>query len=725
MKFVCDRCKTRYSIGDDRVRGKILKIRCKNCANVITVREGMDADAAGDEDAASGRVARPTTMSPPAAQAMPAAKPPAALEEEWYVSIEGEQSGPFSLAEAQQWIAGKPADAELHCWSEGFDDWLPVDKVSHFRGVRKKAAPPPTPPKRPPTRQVPVLEPEPKPLFAATMASLERGPNGARHTPASGVPAPRANGASSGPAASAKGTATNSAISARAPSATAPDGDRLRTEPGVPGFDTHAEPERADTHDAPTSVGGAAFDEPQRAPRYPVAAPASASAPVAARAPQQSGPVAARPALPAALPAPVRSHTPSSAPTPFAAPASASRPTPFAAPASAPTPFAAPGSAPTPFAAPGSAPTPFAAPGSAPTPFAASASAPASAPMRAPAPYVPPPTPLFPSTPVAPVASAAPFADDDSAADKSDEDGLEIGEVSRVVNLADLMRSPPKERAQTQPGIVPRRVPGNGVGRTGMMAKVDLNGAPGAALTPANPLAALPPVLSPDAIGDAAAIVPPPPAPRPQRSLVALLAVAVVLLIGIGAVVVVVLSNSDEDQVELGLGPTDQIDTTRPDEQVHHNPFVPPTIPGVTNNGGPHSGGTNIHHPSSGTSGTGANAGNNGNGNNGKVESDPLGPTTALKAEEVEDMSAKQSTGASRCWERALRKQPYLEKDIKKVGVTITVDALGGVTNVSIAGMPSDDGNLGTCLQSFIHSWKFRQSSAGITAKFSMVFQNG
>ena len=42
VKFLCDRCKTRYSIGDDRVRGKILKIRCKNCANVITVREGMD-----------------------------------------------------------------------------------------------------------------------------------------------------------------------------------------------------------------------------------------------------------------------------------------------------------------------------------------------------------------------------------------------------------------------------------------------------------------------------------------------------------------------------------------------------------------------------------------------------------------------------------------------------------------------------------------------------------
>ena len=65
MKCLCDRCKTRYSIGDDRVRGKILKIRCKNCANVITVREGMTADE-------PDRRLRPTTAAPMAAAAAPA-----------------------------------------------------------------------------------------------------------------------------------------------------------------------------------------------------------------------------------------------------------------------------------------------------------------------------------------------------------------------------------------------------------------------------------------------------------------------------------------------------------------------------------------------------------------------------------------------------------------------------------------------------------------------------
>lgn len=193
MKFLCDRCKTRYSIGDDRVRGKILKIRCKNCANVITVREGMpDADAV--DPAAAGRPrtatqANPVVMSTASAassSSMPAAPK---LEDEWYVSIDGVQSGPFSLKTAQQWVSNKPIEADLHCWCEGFDDWLPVDKVSHFRNLRKPR------PVRQPTAPPPIPKAE-KPLFAATMASLEK----AASTPAA---QPRAEAKTNGSSAAA------------------------------------------------------------------------------------------------------------------------------------------------------------------------------------------------------------------------------------------------------------------------------------------------------------------------------------------------------------------------------------------------------------------------------------------------------------------------------------------------------------------------------------------
>ena len=38
MRIVCDNCATKYSISDEKVRGKVFKIRCKNCSHVIIVR---------------------------------------------------------------------------------------------------------------------------------------------------------------------------------------------------------------------------------------------------------------------------------------------------------------------------------------------------------------------------------------------------------------------------------------------------------------------------------------------------------------------------------------------------------------------------------------------------------------------------------------------------------------------------------------------------------------
>src|SRR5690242_19437242 len=104
MKFSCERCKTRYSIADERVRGKILKIRCKTCSAVISVREGMDEGVAS---AAEVPVPSSAMMQVPSSATiqLQAVDPPASLHEEWYVSIEGNQEGPFGLAHAQAWVA--------------------------------------------------------------------------------------------------------------------------------------------------------------------------------------------------------------------------------------------------------------------------------------------------------------------------------------------------------------------------------------------------------------------------------------------------------------------------------------------------------------------------------------------------------------------------------------------------------------------------------------------
>lgn len=58
MRFHCDQCRTRYVIPDEKIRGKALKIRCKNCGNVMTVTDqsrAAKARATGRARSAAGR----------------------------------------------------------------------------------------------------------------------------------------------------------------------------------------------------------------------------------------------------------------------------------------------------------------------------------------------------------------------------------------------------------------------------------------------------------------------------------------------------------------------------------------------------------------------------------------------------------------------------------------------------------------------------------------------
>ncbi len=239
MKFACDKCKTRYSIGEERVRGKILKIRCKNCANVITVREGMAGDDIGAAPSAAhgDHRSRPTTAGPLTSSAGSGAgaaagprspQAPAPPQEEWYVSLDGVQAGPMLLAEARRWVASKPHDADLHCWNEGFEDWLPVAQVSQLRDARPRFASSPAPP--------PLPE---KPLFASTLASIQNESSGRTRTsgqsasPSSLAPAPTPMAAKP----------TNLGARPASPSSAQPS--RGTAAPAAPGAGTSSPPRNA------------------------------------------------------------------------------------------------------------------------------------------------------------------------------------------------------------------------------------------------------------------------------------------------------------------------------------------------------------------------------------------------------------------------------------------------------------------------------------------------
>lgn len=215
MKFVCDKCKTKYSIADDKVRRKVLKIRCKNCANVIIVREAVSSRAAAAGGGALGQAfegafsqkkppakKRPVVPQPPmigstlpkssASLDMPDGDPfaeeqtvlsevpnMAIAEEEqidWYLAVDDHQYGPMSFAElcsrVKRGEARSETGEEAHVWHDGFDDWQEVTKVPELRHY----APPPTPKARSGVWRVSAMGVTPAYPSSAADSQVQPGP---------------------------------------------------------------------------------------------------------------------------------------------------------------------------------------------------------------------------------------------------------------------------------------------------------------------------------------------------------------------------------------------------------------------------------------------------------------------------------------------------------------------------------------------------------------------
>jgi predicted Zn finger-like uncharacterized protein len=269
MKFVCDRCQTKYSIADDKVRGKVLKVRCKTCQNVITVREAGAKPSVGSlapvrpsqrpsQDLAplahnpQENIER-TSIAPAPAELMadmlsnqprrPTPPPPPPLGGdgvEWFLALEGAQHGPFTRKLLVDRLVGLPKDADAHVWNDRMDGWKPpkdVPEIAHALAVRGPPLPvrPPVP-RGTPAPPVPPLAarrgsgplptgvggklPIPAPHVAA--AHAVPAPHGAIEDPGATPPPLNAHGAI--PAAT-NGHAKSNGLSGRAPAAAYPGGE--------------------------------------------------------------------------------------------------------------------------------------------------------------------------------------------------------------------------------------------------------------------------------------------------------------------------------------------------------------------------------------------------------------------------------------------------------------------------------------------------------------------
>jgi predicted Zn finger-like uncharacterized protein len=124
MKIVCEACQAKYSIADDKVRGKVFKIRCKKCSHVIVVRgAGESATATSGEFATS-----------------PASATDLTLDAGWHIVVEGEQVGPLSEVDIRGRLARGEISAETYIWKEGLADWVKIATLSEFADGAQAAA---------------------------------------------------------------------------------------------------------------------------------------------------------------------------------------------------------------------------------------------------------------------------------------------------------------------------------------------------------------------------------------------------------------------------------------------------------------------------------------------------------------------------------------------------------------------------------------------------------
>ncbi len=196
MKFLCDQCKAKYQISDDKVAGKTVRMKCRKCGHMIEVRASVTetsvagSTAGGTPALTTGSDDSPAPVAPggatkPAAPGKPAAPPRAPLAtslsqqkpapprpttqrpealagafkssiqsaredeaallelssaDEWYAAINGVPVGPIRMTELRRKAAlGAVTDDSL-VWQEGMEEWRPVKTIAELANLVREAA---------------------------------------------------------------------------------------------------------------------------------------------------------------------------------------------------------------------------------------------------------------------------------------------------------------------------------------------------------------------------------------------------------------------------------------------------------------------------------------------------------------------------------------------------------------------------------------------------------
>ncbi len=121
MKISCQSCAAKYTIADEKVVGKIVKIRCKKCSATIVIN--------GNDTAALAAGGADTSGMPDFAPTESVAGEP------WTVNVADGDQRTLTISEIVQLFKAGIIAEDSYCWRDGMGDWLPLREIDILHGA--------------------------------------------------------------------------------------------------------------------------------------------------------------------------------------------------------------------------------------------------------------------------------------------------------------------------------------------------------------------------------------------------------------------------------------------------------------------------------------------------------------------------------------------------------------------------------------------------------------
>jgi predicted Zn finger-like uncharacterized protein len=113
MKIVCGSCAAKYTVSDDKIQGKAVKVKCRKCGAVIVVSPNGEVTTQG------GTPVAVVTYT---------------------VSVSDTDQRSMTVADIVAAYNDGVVDAETYVWTEGMGDWLPLKEVDALVDALHEAA---------------------------------------------------------------------------------------------------------------------------------------------------------------------------------------------------------------------------------------------------------------------------------------------------------------------------------------------------------------------------------------------------------------------------------------------------------------------------------------------------------------------------------------------------------------------------------------------------------